>query len=248
MSKSTSTGVPNPQKPAPPSGPPEESHDPASPPEPPDKPRDPVRSSEAPELTDLKKRILDEYKLLQDKMDKIGGFRFTIKGWSITAIAGASVASFATTGAGKAPMMLVSTVLGLMVVFFFAFEVEQVRLSRLFGRRARALEKTLRDIDRGKVPLLPRIPNTAHEIAKASYQRTLANSRRSVFDKIRSRIREDWKVGESADRWFYVVLLCIAFAPTFPYVSQLWRVVLNTAVQASHVVAALVHGVLNRFR
>jgi hypothetical protein len=31
-------------------------------------------------------RLADEYKILQDKIDKIGAFRFTIKGWSITVI------------------------------------------------------------------------------------------------------------------------------------------------------------------
>ena len=31
--------------------------------------------------------LSDEYKILQDKIDKIGAFRFTIKGWSVTVIA-----------------------------------------------------------------------------------------------------------------------------------------------------------------
>lgn len=41
------------------------------------------------------RRIADEYKLLQDKMDKIGTFRFTIKGWAIAGIGIASTAAFA---------------------------------------------------------------------------------------------------------------------------------------------------------
>ena len=31
-------------------------------------------------------RLAEEYKILQEKMDKIGGFRITIKGWSATAV------------------------------------------------------------------------------------------------------------------------------------------------------------------
>lgn len=48
-----------------------------------------VRFDEA----DFKARLIDEYKILQDKIDKIGGFRFTIKGWSVTAVIAASAAS-----------------------------------------------------------------------------------------------------------------------------------------------------------
>ena len=37
--------------------------------------------------------MIDEYKILQDKIDKIGGFRFTIKGWSVTAVIAANIAA-----------------------------------------------------------------------------------------------------------------------------------------------------------
>src|SRR5437588_875466 len=87
---------------------------------------------------DLKKRIADEYKILQDKIDKIGGFRFTIKGWSITAVIAATAA--ASTSKSVLTAAVVSLGLAAMLLFFFFFEVEQVRLSWLFGRRARRLE------------------------------------------------------------------------------------------------------------
>lgn len=45
----------------------------------------------------FRRRLTDEYKLLQDKIDKIGGFRFTIKGWSVTAVIAASAAGSAAT-------------------------------------------------------------------------------------------------------------------------------------------------------
>jgi hypothetical protein len=97
-----------------------------------------VRRAEA---EDFRKRLTDEYKILQDKIDKIGAFRFTIKGWSVTAMVAATAGASA---AGR--LLLVATIsLGLaaMLVFFFLLEVEQVRLSWLFGNRAMGQARTL---------------------------------------------------------------------------------------------------------
>src|SRR5436853_5922372 len=95
---------------------------------------------------DFKKRMTDEYKILQDKIDKIGGFRFTIKGWSITAVIAATAA--ASTSKSVLTAAVVRLGLAPMLLFFFFFEVEQVRLSWLFGRRARRLEDAFIRIDR----------------------------------------------------------------------------------------------------
>jgi hypothetical protein len=46
--------------------------------------------------------MMDEYKILQDKIDKIGGFRFTVKGWSVTI----TTAALAAAGAAKIPFYL----------------------------------------------------------------------------------------------------------------------------------------------
>ncbi len=113
---------------------------------------------------EFKRRLFDEYKILQDKIDKIGGFRFTIKGWSVTALIAASAAG---TAAKSFSIALTITVgLLLMLGFFFKFEVEQVRLSRTFGRRARKLENEFIRIDAPKKlgrPAIP-VPFTASEI------------------------------------------------------------------------------------
>jgi len=233
---STSTGVPDPEKPVSLTENAEEHNLPSSA-EVKAKRQKQACSSNDPKLTELSTRIFDEYKMLQDKMDKIGGFRFTIKGWSITAIASASVASFASTSIAKpATTLIVSLVLGLMVLFFFVFEVEQIRLSRLYGRRAQLLEKILRDIDRGNIRSLPRVPNTAHEIAGASYARRLAKNGMSVFSKTNAAVREHWRLGEPADRWFYVALLFIGFAPLLKFTPLVWRMVSNLTIHISKAV------------
>ena len=72
---------------------------------------------------------MDEYKILQDKIDKIGGFRISIKGWSVTVVLAASAA--ATTTGRLSTVATVSIGLALMLCFFFSFEFDQVRLSRI---------------------------------------------------------------------------------------------------------------------
>jgi hypothetical protein len=82
---------------------------------------------------------MDEYKILQDKIDKIGGFRFTVKGWSVTL----TTAALATAGAARIPYYLLPALI-LFVVVFFLLEHEQWELSRRFGRRASEIEEALR--------------------------------------------------------------------------------------------------------
>ena len=87
---------------------------------------------------EFKKRLTDEYKILQDKIDKIGAFRFTIKGWSVTAVVAASAA-----GAASKSLSTVLTLSGgliVMLIFFFFLEYEQVLLSRLYAARAGSIE------------------------------------------------------------------------------------------------------------
>src|ERR1017187_2044080 len=129
----------------------------------------------------LKGRLSDEYKILQDKIDKIGSFRFTIKGWSVTAVIAASAAA-STTGR-LTTALTVSVGLVLMLAFFFWLEFEQVRLSWLFGDRAARLEDAFRQIDRGKgkdVHATFRVPYTAHESALARHRRKGLLQRESV--------------------------------------------------------------------
>lgn len=86
-------------------------------------------------------RLMDEYKILQDKIDKIGAFRFTVKGWSVTI----TTAALAAAGAAKIPFYL-PPLLVLLVVVFFLLEHEQLELSLRFGRRAREIEEALHRI------------------------------------------------------------------------------------------------------
>jgi hypothetical protein len=103
-----------------------------------------MSDAEIPKTTDVQRdldgRLMDEYKILQDKIDKIGAFRFTIKGWSVTVII-ASIVAGSTTKAVPRWLWALSLV-GFLVVFFFT-EKQQTDLRHRFGQRVLAIELVL---------------------------------------------------------------------------------------------------------
>lgn len=174
------------------------------------------------DLEDFKKRLADEYKMLQDKIDKIGAFRFTIKGWSVTAVIAASAAS--GTAKGLLTVITISFGLAVMLLFFFKMELEQVKLSNLFGDRARRLENAFVRIDRkGRDATRPPFPApyTVNEIAASGRgQRVLHVGRLKQIESQRSlsyRILEGWRLWRRTHFSFYTVLLVLAFVlPLLP--------------------------------
>jgi hypothetical protein len=91
-------------------------------------------------------QLVKEYEILQDKIDKIGGFRFTIKGWSITLVVGVV---FAGSAAKAVPPFVWGISLVLFVAAFYWFEREQVKLSNKFGQRVLLLEREISSLLRG---------------------------------------------------------------------------------------------------
>ena len=169
--------------------------------------------------SDFKGRLSDEYKILQDKIDKIGAFRFTIKGWSITAVIGASAAA---SGRGLSTICIISMGLVLMLIFFFLLEHEQVRYGRLFGWRAGRLEDAFRRISRGKgrevFESFP-VPYTAHELVLDVHRlKTRVRSQQSAQAKRSSMSWADkWRSWRQAHIGFYLVLGVLAFIPLLPH-------------------------------
>jgi len=100
----------------------------------------PVNRQLTPIETEFVDKLEGEYKILQDKIDKIGAFRFTIKGWSITVIL---AAAFASASTAKIPTWLwLVSLLGFLVLFFL-FELEQTTLRRKFGQRCISIESAI---------------------------------------------------------------------------------------------------------
>jgi hypothetical protein len=186
---------------------------------------------------DFKKRLTDEYKILQDKIDKIGGFRFVIKGWSVTAVIAASAAESATRS--LLTVVTISSGLVLMLFFFFLFEFEQVKLSRIFGARARRIEGSFRLMDRGYGSRMSVIsaPYTAHETVESLQKQRLfawrssrASEKRERFSK---RLANWWHIIRQADFYFYVALILIAFVlpllPRYRTIETRWKQLTGTS-------------------
>jgi len=80
-----------------------------------------------------------EYVLLQGKIDKIGEFRFTIKGWALTLNTGALVAAFSTSLYPKISIPLVS----LLALGLWLQEQKQARLTDIFQSRSLRIENKI---------------------------------------------------------------------------------------------------------
>jgi hypothetical protein len=161
----------------------------------------PASPSDSPERAKDAKIVLElfssEYKLLQDKIDKIGAFRFTVKGWSVTLVI---VSTFAI-GANKNadPRLLL-----LLIVFVVALglvEWKQARLSGLFGKRLLKLEREFQRLRRILEPESKRrvkvgaAPGIAYELHDDARQRE-----RTLWGRVIGR-----RAILNADLWFYLI-------------------------------------------
>jgi hypothetical protein len=111
-------------------------------------------------------QLTGEYKMLQDKIDKIAGFRFTIRGWSLTAVVAATIGSFSTN---TPPPPLALALLIPFVVAFFIMEYLQIQHSLLFEGRLIDIEDRIRRILTKNDPArivnyVGFVPRTAHEL------------------------------------------------------------------------------------
>jgi hypothetical protein len=84
----------------------------------------------------LADRLSSEYAIIQDKIDKIGAFRFTIRGWTVTLVTGV-ILTVATTKlfSAYAPLFLL-----LMLYIFSAIERQQNRNQEILEDRAFEIE------------------------------------------------------------------------------------------------------------
>lgn len=166
------------------------------------------------QLTPIETQFVDklenEYKILQDKIDKIGAFRFTIKGWSITVIL---AAAFAGASALKIPAWLWLISLFCFLVSFFSFELEQTKLRRKFGLRCISIESAITRVLRTVAT------RSGNAIVRASFVKlrfvpgiTNHLHKRSAGSDLEEWSR--WRIFREADGLFYAVLglLTLMFA------------------------------------
>ena len=114
-------------------------------------------------------QLSTEYKIVQDKLDKIGAFKFTIRGWSVTIVLASALGSTTL----KPPNFRILLALIPVVAAFALMERAQERNSRIFGERALRLERLIWQLLRktqagaSDKTLLSMVPRIGHDLADA---------------------------------------------------------------------------------
>jgi hypothetical protein len=121
-------------------------------------------------LPDYSKALLDqltgEYRIIQDKIDKIAGFRFTIRGWSVTLVV---AFGFGANTLKLPPYWILAAFLPL--VAFLLMEHSQLRNHETLCKRALRIEKRIWRVLRLSAPtgaevmIGGMVPRLAHELA-----------------------------------------------------------------------------------
>jgi hypothetical protein len=140
-------------------------------------------------------RLASEYEIVQDKIDKIGAFRFTIRGWTVTLVTGAILAVASATFLSPYALLFLLILLGV----FAAIERQQNRNQQVLEDRAFEIEVEFRRMqtDRsGSHNSLMMTPRIAHSLRDGSLQNI--NALRRFL--------------EDPDRWFYWSLVFVVFA------------------------------------
>jgi hypothetical protein len=162
----------------------------------------PARSAESTKL--LLEQLSSEYKILQDKIDKIGAFKFTIRGWSVTIVIASCIG--ATTARLPSPFLLCGLIV--FVVVFGVMEYVQARHRRIFGRRCAEIERRIWRLLREQgIHVAGMVPKIAHELA----DQTRADLRRWP-KRMRRPVRAVVSHGEVV---FCVVLIAVIVALAF---------------------------------
>jgi hypothetical protein len=169
-------------------------------------------------------QLVNEYKILQDKLDKIGAFRFTIKGWSITLVFGVIFA-----GATKSvPPFIWAICLILFLAAFYFFEREQVKWGQIFGDRVLKIERVissrLRTVDKkitSEFIMLQFIPGIGHDLKRRPRTHKLllkklenpAKQEIEDFQEIKRSLKQRvFRHMGHADSWFYYSQALLVFA------------------------------------
>ena len=141
----------------------------------------PAKSSET------NKWLVEEYKLIQSKIDKLGEDRFKVRSWCVTLVSGLVVGAKFTT-ITLSPILLFAM---LAVFLFHLVEHQQRETSRRLGWRAREIERALAKQDESELRKeLEYVPGIANHLSQLS-----SSDRRVKFPwpwKIRTvRVRQD---------------------------------------------------------
>ena len=177
--------------------------------------------------------LVDEYKILQDKIDKIGAFRVTIKGWAVTV----AVAALAAISSGKGLSPTTTAIaLTFLLGWFFWFEREQVHLGWKFNGRVRHIEIQIEKRRRAMgISVAFSSPNIARSLFGGKRRKDLIGQEfeNRVLEKARIWVNDQFRLARKSDLLFYLTLSVAT-----------WIIVLiNGSVQPSQPTA--IHNTIN---
>ena len=112
-------------------------------------------------------QLAGEYRIIQEKIDKIAGFRFTVRGWSVTLVV---AFAFGANTLKLPPYWLLSAFLP--IIAFLLMERSQERYGDILGARAVRIEKRIWRILRlsapagSEVAIGGMVPRLAHDLGE----------------------------------------------------------------------------------
>jgi hypothetical protein len=162
-------------------------------------------------------RLVDEHKMLQDKIDKIGAFRFTIKGWCVTLIV---AAIFAGKAFAVVSHWLWFSAAAVLLASFFLYEKEQTDLRYRFGKRSMDIEGVISRLLRKPAEAeeseaaaafisLHFIPGISHYLRNRKFTPRAKSTRWNKFTRNWNEFKKRVKPYQEADLFFYIFLLAI---------------------------------------
>lgn len=144
--------------------------------------------------------LFDEYKLLQQKIDSIGGFKFRVRGWSVTLLSALLVTGKLHDAPPPHAAFLLLAAL-IVVTGFHMLELEQDRLAQIFGRRAIRLEAAIGSLRR-------RLRRDPHSTSPLTSPSLATDIRTQSLTARRFRLRI------APYNWFFTIQLLVILAMT----------------------------------
>src|SRR5580658_5387448 len=158
----------------------------------------------------LLEQLSNEYKILQDKIDKIGAFKFTIRGWSVTIVIASCIG--ATTTRLPSPFLLLGLIV--FVLVFYRMEHVQTGHGETFARRCAKIERWIWRLLREQGSKPPgMVPRIAHELAD------LTRAELATW-KDHPRARQVAHAWRSRDEHFFYPVLIVVIAALFEWLAS----------------------------
>jgi hypothetical protein len=145
----------------------------------------------------LEARLANEYKIVQDKIDKIGAFRFTVRGWTVTLLTGAILGIFST----KLSSPYIPLFLLIPLWVFASIEAKQNRNQQVLEDRAYDIEAELRRL------LAMSVETRSSPIESPIIAHSLKEARRPQVGVIRDFISD----ADQRFYWILSILVLLAF-------------------------------------